>query len=317
MNSTTLKSILVPIDFSDISLNALDTALTIGETHGANIMLLHVIQIPSISMAGQYEVYPMEVINAENEKKAATTVLENLRHKHQQSYPYPIRLRVEEGIIAEKICSVGDEEDAELIVMGASGASEIKKLILGSNAFAVLRSAECPVLTIPLNTNWSAIQTILFPVRNVSGVVQKGEFLQKLIPERKKQIHLLGLSEDGEDSNGLNDLLNQINFWMKEAGNQTSQSRVSTSNPAKEVRNKADDMHADLIVINATLDHKIFSDYFFGPYPERILNHANLPVLSMRGVKSEQPFSSIKNIPVLEERIGHMAMYSKPYIEYN
>jgi nucleotide-binding universal stress UspA family protein len=314
--TTSIQSIIVPIDFSDISIHALEAALVIGAMNEAHITLVHVIHIPSISMVGQYEVYPLEAASINHEKQAATSALTNLQHKYQQSYPFPIHQIIEEGVISEKINAIGSEIKADLIVMGASGASEIKKLILGSNAFAVLKSASCPVLTMPASSNWERIHTILFPVRNVPGVVRKGEYLQQLIPSGNIEVHLLGLYEDDNDLNQLNDNLHQMEYWMKEAGNQTTISKVTTTSPAKEVQRVADEIEADLIVINATLDYSL-SDYFLGPYSERIVNHANVPVLSIRSAKAANQTITFRNIPELEERIGQMAMYSKPYIEHD
>lgn len=52
--------------------------------------------------------------------------------------------------------------------MGTHGASGFREFFIGTNAFAVVKHAPCPVLTVPPNRKWESFSNILFPVRNTA-----------------------------------------------------------------------------------------------------------------------------------------------------
>jgi nucleotide-binding universal stress UspA family protein len=59
-----------------------------------------------------------------------------------------VKVRIEEGEIDKKIVEVAEEENSDLIIMGASSQNSIKKLFLGNLLDDVTRQAPCPVLVV-------------------------------------------------------------------------------------------------------------------------------------------------------------------------
>ena len=59
-----------------------------------------------------------------------------------------VKVRIEEGEIDKKIVEVAEEENSDLIIMGASSQNSIKKLFLGNVLDDVTRQAPCPVLVV-------------------------------------------------------------------------------------------------------------------------------------------------------------------------
>ena len=62
--------------------------------------------------------------------------------------PGSLQLQLEEGRPADEIVDAAQKMDAQLIIMGTHGRSGLSRLVLGSVAERVIRSAPCPVLTI-------------------------------------------------------------------------------------------------------------------------------------------------------------------------
>jgi nucleotide-binding universal stress UspA family protein len=141
------KAILVPIDFSDCSLRALDYASALARKFHARLILLHVVE-PAI--------YPDNyLINSatldEANRNLIAAAREQLSKVEQRS--------AIQGLVAETLVRIGRAQSdisdtanatgADLIVMGAHGNSGLKQPLLGGTAERVMRHSSCPVLTVP------------------------------------------------------------------------------------------------------------------------------------------------------------------------
>ena len=66
------------------------------------------------------------------------------------------------GPLKSAIKELQDEFEIDLIVMGTHGASGIKKILIGSNTFDIIKMADCPVLSIPENASFKKPENIIF-----------------------------------------------------------------------------------------------------------------------------------------------------------
>jgi nucleotide-binding universal stress UspA family protein len=134
------RKILHPTDFSDQAAAAFGVACALARQHGAEVLVLHVMA-PPIAWG---EVVAREPPNG-YEEQLWTEYLLPMRS------PEPgvrVQHRLEEGMAQELIPLVAEETGCDLIVMGTHGRSGLRRLLAGSVAEHVLRTAPCPVLTI-------------------------------------------------------------------------------------------------------------------------------------------------------------------------
>ena len=138
------KRILVPIDFSDASLRAMDYAKLLGEKFGAHLTLLHVVE-PAVHTylqgQGAFDDASQKLIHAAREKLVA---LSNKAAIHA----LPIETLVRMGHSFSEIADTAKALGADLIVLGAHGRNATRAT-LGGTSERVLRQAACPVLTVP------------------------------------------------------------------------------------------------------------------------------------------------------------------------
>ena len=141
-----LKKILVPIDFSEFSKNALKYAVPFAKQFNAEIVLLYVVE-PTIYPAdfsfGQIGLPGIE----EEMRKRGTEELRKLATSEIQDI-VKSRTRVETGKAFTEINRVAKEESADLIIIATHGHTGIEHAIFGSTAEKVVRKAPCPVLSI-------------------------------------------------------------------------------------------------------------------------------------------------------------------------
>ena len=139
----TLERILVPVDFSDCSLDALGYAAVVAQQAKASLMLLHVLE--PVSYGLDFTLGQSKARHADAE--TWTKRLEELVSSHQHP-TMQVESRLRGGFPADSILDSSKILPCDLIVMGTHGRRGISHTISGSVAEAVLRKALCPVITV-------------------------------------------------------------------------------------------------------------------------------------------------------------------------
>ncbi len=162
-----IERILVPLDFSPASIEALDYAVSLAKQFRVAIHLIHVHPLgePSpVPDAGRLLMESAEMVEHLNEK------LVGIHRKHVETF-YPENCHIRGGRPYQEIVRLAREIDADLIALSTRGHSGLKHLLLGSTAERVVRNAPCPVLVVRKRKQKSktasesfAIRTILVPV---------------------------------------------------------------------------------------------------------------------------------------------------------
>jgi len=277
----TIKNILVPTDFLDCSNNALKVAVAMAYRQNATIHLLHVIQPVQFSRGGTF---PEGLISVES------TLLENANsnlEKHKASILSLLQLNVVTassiGDVANDVSQYIIDNNIDLVVMGTHGASGFKEFFIGSNAYAVIKEANCPVLTIPESFQKTTFNTVLYPIRNTEGVVEKYDYVKPIIKKNDSLIHIVGLSiqNDMEDMFELSKKLEAVKEAILYNNEYISYEALQCNNIAEKVLEIASRRKDDLIVINATLDKKWYQ-FFASTYTQQIVNHSKIPILCVK-----------------------------------
>lgn len=143
---TTIKKVLVPIDFSDYSKSALKYAVNFAKTFDADIILIYVVEPviypPDFSM-GQIA---MPSINTEWDDRAKDE-LQKLA-KSEIAEIANVKTIIKTGKPFVEIIETAKEENIDLIIIATHGHSGVEHILFGSTAEKVVRKAPCPVLTL-------------------------------------------------------------------------------------------------------------------------------------------------------------------------
>lgn len=144
-----MKTILFPTDFSGNAIHASEYAGMIAKRLNANVVLLNIYTIPTIS---EYQL-PNEIENFINlNKRDAQANLEEFTKvflKNTGLQPERVSTRVEYGYVSDKIVETARAIQANMIVMGTKGATDFLDRWLGTNAQKVMKNASCPVWIVP------------------------------------------------------------------------------------------------------------------------------------------------------------------------
>jgi nucleotide-binding universal stress UspA family protein len=139
------RAIVVPLDFSDTSHDALELAIEIAKPAGAVLHLLHAYELP-LGAIPPYGVTIPESVLVEV-RDAASRRLEKAVHRAEAA-GVRCETHLFHGAPAEAIVEEAARLGADLVVMGTRGLTGFKHVLLGSVAERTVRLAPCPVLTV-------------------------------------------------------------------------------------------------------------------------------------------------------------------------
>jgi nucleotide-binding universal stress UspA family protein len=143
-HSPNYAMILAPVDFSAHSELGVKAAADLARRFSGQLSLVHVIDIPIIP-----EIYGPVAAPAVDAKRAAAQAGQRLSELAERVAPdIDVQTEVRVGGAAHEILEAAEEREADLIVLPTHGFSGLDRLLMGSVTEAVLRRAECPVLTL-------------------------------------------------------------------------------------------------------------------------------------------------------------------------
>jgi len=293
-----IRNVLVAIDFSAPSLEAIEAALPLIKHFGADLHLVHVFQpdYPLSSMAAIPLVVP--------ELEIGQRVQRRLRDVAEDS-SVPLRrenIHAIKGRPFEEICRLAQEIDIDLIVIATRGNTGLKHLVLGSTAERVVRYSPCPVLVVRGSDSKkqpaqrpATFRKILVPV-DFSDCSMKGlGYAKALAREFKAKLILLHsialeyyVASDEYARYDLPRLLDQIDKaaqqQMRDLVHQTNwngiavETSIQIGHAGQQICTEASDRKADLIAIS-THGKTGFKHVLLGSTAEHVVRHAACPVL--------------------------------------
>ncbi len=140
-----IKKILVPIDFSEHSFNALEYAKILAEKFNAELILLNVIE-PVVFTAdltmGQINIPAIESELVQKSDEKLKEIIEKLKGK------FNVKGAVRIGKPYVEIIEFSKNENIDLIVIGTHGHTGVEQFLFGSTAEKVIKKSTCPVLII-------------------------------------------------------------------------------------------------------------------------------------------------------------------------
>ena len=144
-----MAKVLVPIDFSDSSKNALRYALDLRKTVNVSISTLHVADPPI--KTGTKLIHKMQELAKDEDRliinKKTKIFLAGMGRMSSKINEPIIRY----GDVAKQIINVSIQDNFDIVVMGTRGASKLKETFIGSNTYSSLKMSVVPTIVVPLS----------------------------------------------------------------------------------------------------------------------------------------------------------------------
>lgn len=274
-----MKKILVPTDFSEHAEYALRTAAQIAKKNDGEIVLLHMLELPSqaidkVSGGGGSIPEVMFFMNKAREK-----------FEEVKNSPFLDGIPVTEAVQFERafegIIKASKSQNVDLVVMGSHGTSGVQGFFVGSNTEKVVRTSDIPVLVVKRELNIKEINTFVF-ASDFSNEVKKP--FEKAIAFAKAfgaKMDLLMINTPGhflsteESEKRINSFLSDFSL------SDYSMHVYNDYSVEKGVLNFANRIGADLIGVG-THGRTGISHYLNGSIGEDIVNNAIRPVITFK-----------------------------------
>jgi len=169
VQNRSVQRILVPIDFSDYSVNACRYAIGLAEKLNAEIKLMHVYYNPVVNSMPLTDTYyyqvNMDEIIREIELRAKTNMEEfyrDLKEKIEMDNIQGVKLdyTLVRGIASEEIIAKSEEYKPDVIIIGTRGQGERENDLIGSVTSKIIEDTRVPVLVIPEDSLYQGVATI-------------------------------------------------------------------------------------------------------------------------------------------------------------
>lgn len=192
-----MKRILLPTDFSDNSLKAINYALKMFKNIKCKFYLVHTYMPPVYNM--EYLMGSPGLIGlGDIMQETSMTQLEELKNRLEKEYHNPehnLVVHTAFNTLVNEVMETVESEGIHLVVMGTKGATGAEEILFGTNTVHVIKKAHCPVLAIPPNFEYENPLKILFPTDfEIEFNMERLAPLLEIADEHGSQINVLHVS---------------------------------------------------------------------------------------------------------------------------
>lgn len=274
------KYILVPVDFSPSSINAMEHAVLYANAMNCNIKMIHVKRKnadydPVIDYCDYDEVLKSTAIDNFNK------IVKHFNGKMNGTIDYCVR----DGRVFSEVCNQAKYGDAAMIISGTNGVSGFKERWEGSNAFRIVSHATCPVITIKYNFVPKRPQRIVVPIDNTARTRLKIPIVANIAKDFNAEMVLVDLRSDNKfnTQKKMEEAMKAVTVYLDRHKVKYSKDslRAKKSKTATSIIEYAMETNADLIAATSErLDNSW--QQFSMSNPQRLVNHSPIPVITIK-----------------------------------
>jgi len=287
------RNILYATDFSTAAANAIPYVKRIAKHYEAKVVALHV-HPPVVN-----PMTPPETWAADVEAQEAR----DQWHREDTARTFtgiPVDVHIEEGGILENVREAIEKNNIDLVVLGTRGRTGLGKIVLGSVAEEIFRTATCPVLTVGPHADAARgsdgqVREILYATDFSSESKTAAEYAASMAQEFQARLVLLHVVPKMEPNDLVMDtdvvqsakkllqglVPDEAKAWAK------TEYYVEQGNPAEKILEMAELRDSDIIVLGVKPEQGVPGAATHLPIAtvHKVVSHATCPVLTVRSEK--------------------------------
>lgn len=280
-----MKTIIIPTDFSENASVAVNLALRINQETACRFVFVNISQpeIP-VTLTGKQHSDAIEafIVNKEKELKEYTTKL-GVVTLPKREIVYVVRTS---PLVSESLCEVAKQHKADLIIMGTTGSSGMKKVFFGSNASNTIQNSEIPVMAVPNTYQGTPIEYIALATDlvNPEKKIEKVMELARIFDASLQLVHVypnypeMVKLDTFNNQKFIEDLKEKLNYNRLELHFQHTDTENDVHGGLKEF---ARVYKPDMIVM-FTHKRSFWDKIFDGSRTEEVVYTTNIPLLAIK-----------------------------------
>lgn len=259
-----MNTVIVPVDFSETSLNAARYAVKLLTGHYGVHMILH------------------NVYEKASQASEIQTKLEKLKAELMDIGIVKITLLAEEGSdFITELEKLARHQQADLIIMGITGRSALGQTFIGSNTLKMVEKKVCPILIVPPDAGYRDIKNVLLTsdFKNVISATPSVP-IKKVLKTFRPSLHIINvdhqhyvaLTEEYQQQRAqLAELFKEFNpeFYF-----------LGLYNIDEAINQFAHDKNVDFIIV-IHKEHSLMEKLFVKSHTKKLAYHSSVPVLAL------------------------------------
>lgn len=272
-----MEKILFPTDFSETANNAFIYVLEMAKVFKAEVIVLHVYDLPPVSYEG-YPIYVSDVFETvELDKfenfKDQIPYLRKIAEEHNFD-TLKMSHVLEQGDLVSVVKAIAKKNKVDFIIMGTNGASGLKETFMGSNTGSVIADVPITMLSIPLGAKYKQIKKIAFTTRyrakDYKALQKVVEFANK-VNAQVKCLHVRTADSDVEEG--------QVDKWRQDFKNDPVEFFVIPDNDVEgTIFDFLDNLEIDVLAM-LTYKRSFFQELFRNSFTKKFSYHSKIPLL--------------------------------------
>ena len=271
-----MKKILVAIDFSECSINALEHAITIARKADAGIEMIFVIR-PDSSRE-MFTEGPQTMSAMVKDK------FDELVEKYQpQMGKNKLEYLIKEGKVYHEIVDEADKKEIFLVMAGTHGSSGFEEFWMGSNANRIVSAIKKPVITIRGGVSINRhLEKIILPLDSTPETRQKVPFTSYMARIFDAEVHVLRVY-----TSSVKAVIRKVDSYAEQVVKHLEEDNIKYVLESVEADNISDSTIEYALKVNANLisimteQETAAKNLLLGPYAQQMVNHSPIPVLSI------------------------------------
>ncbi|HOX77549.1 MAG TPA: universal stress protein [Bacteroidales bacterium] len=271
-----MKKILVAIDFSECSINALEHAITIARKADAGIEMIFVIR-PDSSREMFTEGPQTMSAMVKDKFDELVEKYQPLMGKNKLEY------LIKEGKVYHEIVKEADKKEIFLVMAGTHGSSGFEEFWMGSNANRIVSAIKKPVITIRGGVSINRhLEKIILPLDSTPETRQKVPFTAYMARIFDAEVHVLRVY-----TSSVKAVIRKVDSYAEQVVKHLEEDNIKYVLESVEADNISDSTIEYALKVNANLisimteQETAAKNLLLGPYAQQMVNHSPIPVLSI------------------------------------
>ena len=273
-----MKNILVPVDFSKDSINALEHAIVIANKVKANLRIIHVRKDKNYDEP--FIIHGKEKEYGKTVQEFCKDIIKEYQPKYKGGGNFDYLVRV--GKIYKVITDQAILDKSFLIMMGTHGVSGFEELWLGSNSYRVVGKAPCPVITVRHGFKRKKISKIILPIDAHRETRVKVPFTVELAAPFGAEVHVISVrtTNKAEIIKRLKNYVTQTSEYLEKRNIKVVKDDIKGSSIADITYTYGVHVGAELISIVSN-ERGTPVNMTISTTAQQMVNHSPIPVLSI------------------------------------
>lgn len=275
-----MKTLIVPTDFSAVSLNATNYAAEMAMAIGGSMVLLHVYTVPVIY--SETPVLPVTTLSVDELRKSSEEKLEELKRNLQHVTSGKVKIYTENrfGNVVDELETLCGAVQPFAVVMGSHGASGLERLLMGSNTLTAIRRIKYPVIVVPPGTTYRGIRKIGLAC-DFKDVVETTPvaFIKSMVQEFGAELHILNIDRNKKQHN---DEAVVESAWIETMLGDVKPNYyfLDREEVVEGINEFAETSNLDVVMV-IPKKHNLVENIFHKSKSKELVTHSHIPIVSI------------------------------------